>query len=47
MNDDRCPFYYWDGDWKCLKRADSCTSYLFDTYCSDIRRCAQCPYFND
>ncbi len=41
MSDERCPFYYWDGNWKCLKRRDSCTSHLFDIYCSNIKRCTK------
>ena len=35
MSDFRCPYYYWDGDWKCEKSSDQkATHYDFDTYCT-------------
>ena len=47
MSDFRCPYYYWDGNWKCRKSTNhTCTSYEFDTYCTDARKCSDCPYYN-
>ncbi len=45
MSSDRCPYYYWDGDWQCRNRRDSCTLHLYDTYCSNPRRCHECDYY--
>lgn len=46
MSDFRCPYYYWDGGWKCEKSSDQkATYYDFDTYCTSEENCKNCPNY--
>lgn len=46
MSDFRCPYYYWDRDWKCEKSSDQkATHYDFDTYCTSEENCKNCPNY--
>ena len=47
MSDFRCPFYYYDGSWRCVKVSGCLSLHDYDTYCTDKYRYVQCPYYRD
>lgn len=48
MSDFRCPRYWWDGNnWRCQNLPNDCLElHDFDTYCTDMNRCLECPYMD-